>query len=822
MFKSKIFLKAMLIVSSIIVVYTMAIYLFAIPKIDDSIQSLEKKKSKEILNKVTILTKNVNKNLQNYKKTALQNHKNELKNLTDTTWSIIQAKYEQSKPQNIGSILKVRGDEFKSNLMSFYNKNKDKMDEKDLKNAIKNYISIHRYNNNTGYFFINKETTTVLHPIKPSLNGRDLKDLKDKDGVYFIQEFVNICNKKNAGIVKYKWENPKTKHIEDKITYVFKFEPYGWIIGTGEYYSVLKKRLQKEVIELVNKLRYADNNYFFISDYHSVLISHPYLQGKDFSNVIDKKGNLIVPPMVKIAREKGEGFTSYWWKKNKKDNKIFEKLSFSKDFPDWKMVIGTGVYIDDINKEVAKRKKELMQQLRQIVKTTKIGKTGYLYIFNGDAKMLIHPNSNVDGKNFSKLKNPTKGTYIFDDLLEASKTTKELIYKWDKPTDKGNYIYDKVSWIEYIPELDWYVVSSAYLDEFKESSNEVVNFITILALFIFVVSVIYSFMFFRNLLIPILNISQLALKVTGGNYDVRCTLDRDDEMGILSKEFNKMVEKIRDNIENLDIKVKEKTKELSKSNKNIKDSIEYASIIQQAILPSIDILDNYTKDNFVIWQPRDIVGGDIYFIVELKSKNEILIMVIDGAGHGVPGAFVTMLVKAIETQIVSRIKDGLLKPSPAKILEYFNKSIKTMLKQKKGSKSNAGFDGGILYYNKTTKECKYAGAKTDLYIIDDDKLNIINGDKKNVGFVRTKIDQKYTEHTVDIKEDTRLYITTDGIFDQEGENKARYGIDRFESKIVEVSEEPFDIQKNLILDSFNEFKQNIRQTDDVTIVGLKF
>jgi len=95
MFKSKIFLKAMLIVSSIIVVYTMAIYLFAIPKIDDSIQSLEKKKSKEILNKVTILTKNVNKNLQNYKKTALQNHKNELKNLTDTTWSIIQAKYER-------------------------------------------------------------------------------------------------------------------------------------------------------------------------------------------------------------------------------------------------------------------------------------------------------------------------------------------------------------------------------------------------------------------------------------------------------------------------------------------------------------------------------------------------------------------------------------------------------------------------------------------------------------------------------------------------------------------------------------------------------
>ncbi len=274
--------------------------------------------------------------------------------------------------------------------------------------------------------------------------------------------------------------------------------------------------------------------------------------------------------------------------------------------------------------------------------------------------------------------------------------------------------------------------------------------------------------------------------------------------------------------ENLEIKVEIRTSELQQINKKVRDSIQFASLIQHAILPQQEILDNYTTDNFAKWQPKDIVGGDIYFVVELESKEEVLIMVIDGAGHGVPGAFVTMLVKAIETQIVARIKEGVLNPSPAEILEYFNISIKTMLKQEKGSKSNAGFDGGIIYYNKTTKICKYAGAKTDLYIIDDNKLDIISGDKKNVGFVRTKIDQQYTEHTVSLNKDTKLYLSTDGVFDQEGENKTRYGLDKFEEFLVEINNEPFEKQSMLIMKSFNDFKKEINQTDDVTVVGLNF
>ena len=268
--------------------------------------------------------------------------------------------------------------------------------------------------------------------------------------------------------------------------------------------------------------------------------------------------------------------------------------------------------------------------------------------------------------------------------------------------------------------------------------------------------------------------------------------------------------------------IESQRKELSKVNRDIKESIEYASFMQEAILPSLTPLRNYTQDYFVYWKPRDIVGGDIYFVSELKSQNEIIIMVIDGVGHGVSGAFLTILVKAIETQIIAEINSGKLEASPSKILQYFNKSIKTMLKQDKSSKSNTGFDGGVLYYNKETNICKYAGAKTDLYLIQNNQLEIIKGNRKNVGFVRTKIDQKYKEHKVYIEKGTKLYISTDGIIDQEGLNNSIYGKERFQDLLLKNNHQPFINQKDIITESFFTFKGSYKQSDDITIFGIVF
>jgi len=249
MFKSQIFLKAMLVVVSVIFIYTLSISIFVIPKIDKSIYNLEEKNAKEILKKVVVITQNVANDLKTFQQNALQRHKLELKNLTDTVWSILKTKYEQSKPENLHQVLKKRGDMFKKNLVHFYNINKNKMDEKQLKEAIKNYTKIYRHNSlNTGYFWINDiNATMIMHPISSHLDGQNLWDYQDPNGVYLFRDFVLTCKKYNSGIVKYQWMNPDSGKVEDKISYVFLFKPFNWIFGTGEYYSVLKRKFKNEV-----------------------------------------------------------------------------------------------------------------------------------------------------------------------------------------------------------------------------------------------------------------------------------------------------------------------------------------------------------------------------------------------------------------------------------------------------------------------------------------------------------------------------------------------------------------------------------------------
>ena len=268
--------------------------------------------------------------------------------------------------------------------------------------------------------------------------------------------------------------------------------------------------------------------------------------------------------------------------------------------------------------------------------------------------------------------------------------------------------------------------------------------------------------------------------------------------------------------------IEKSKKELAKLNKNIQDNINYALLIQSAILPHEDIIDKFFDDNFIFWRPKDTIGGDIYFIKELND-DEILVMVIDGAGHGVSGAFVTMLVKAIENQIIELIHSKNLKPNPAEIMRYFNKNLKIMLRQfDKNSKSNVGFDGGILYYNKKTQDIIFSGAKTDLYLIDDNSnLEIIKGDRKSVGFKRAKLEQKYTAHAIRAKKGLKLYLSTDGIFDQEGALDQFYGKKRFEKFLLKNNRLDMPTQKSLLVDSINTYKAQNEQNDDITAIGLK-
>lgn len=263
--------------------------------------------------------------------------------------------------------------------------------------------------------------------------------------------------------------------------------------------------------------------------------------------------------------------------------------------------------------------------------------------------------------------------------------------------------------------------------------------------------------------------------------------------------------------------------EIEKIHKNTKSSIEYASLIQHGIVPEDRLLEKYFSDSFAFWEPKDIVGGDIY-LFDAINEDECLLYVIDCTGHGVPGAFVTMLVKAIERQVSSKINHNTMEQiSPAWILSYFNRTIKILLSQdNKDSLSNAGFDGGIIYYNKKQNIIKFAGAETPLFYMQDDELQMIKGSRHSVGYKKSDINFEFKEHTLEIKEGMKFYLTTDGYLDQNGGEKGFcMGKTKFKNIIIQNNQESFSLQKERFQQSLKEYQNSYIRNDDVTVVAFK-
>jgi len=269
-----------------------------------------------------------------------------------------------------------------------------------------------------------------------------------------------------------------------------------------------------------------------------------------------------------------------------------------------------------------------------------------------------------------------------------------------------------------------------------------------------------------------------------------------------------------------DVTVLEKAKlEIETLHYQTQDSIEYASIIQRAILPSEKILEKHFQDYFTLWQPKDTIGGDLYFAEEI-NENELLVMVIDCTGHGVPGAFVTMLVKALYQQVRSTLGHS-NQLNPSFMLSQFNQNIKHLLHQENiNSQANVGFDAVILHSNKSNNTVTFAGANLPLFVFIDNQLTMIKGDRHSIGYKQSNPAFEFTDHVINISSKTKLYITTDGYIDQTGGFKGFcYGNKNFRQLLEHISNLPFSEQKQSMLETLQEYENE--RKDDVTVIGMQ-
>ena len=271
--------------------------------------------------------------------------------------------------------------------------------------------------------------------------------------------------------------------------------------------------------------------------------------------------------------------------------------------------------------------------------------------------------------------------------------------------------------------------------------------------------------------------------------------------------------------------IKKQKNTVDRQNKNIKASIRYAETIQQAILPDISLIDK-CFESFLIFRPKDIVSGDFYWLSKSGSyksdKGSFYIAVIDCTGHGVPGAFMSMIGNSLLNEMVNERKIE----SPDEILELLNKSIRKSLRQDQ-TDNNDGMDLILCRFDKFNSDgmkMTFAGAKRPLYIIhkDNPKLMKLKGDRKSIGGIEdSKNKIRFKNQEVHLKKGDCLYLSTDGIIDQNGPNRKRFGSNRLETLISDCYKLPVKEQEEFIIKELSNFMQSEEQRDDITLLGLR-
>jgi serine phosphatase RsbU (regulator of sigma subunit) len=245
-------------------------------------------------------------------------------------------------------------------------------------------------------------------------------------------------------------------------------------------------------------------------------------------------------------------------------------------------------------------------------------------------------------------------------------------------------------------------------------------------------------------------------------------------------------------------------------------SIEYAQTIQQAILPHEDQLSKFFKEHFVVFLPKDIVSGDFFWFS--AYQNIVFAAVIDCTGHGVPGSFMSLIGNTILNQIVNEWHTH----DPALILEYLNEKIRTALQQNEiHSKAHASMDVCFVKINLATRKATFAGANRPLLIIQNGKLVKITGDKKSVGGFQREVKRYYTNQEINLESNSCLYLTTDGYIDQMNNEKRKFGPNQLFNILEENHQKPMHLQRDILVNTLDLFKQSEEQIDDICILGLK-
>jgi len=260
-------------------------------------------------------------------------------------------------------------------------------------------------------------------------------------------------------------------------------------------------------------------------------------------------------------------------------------------------------------------------------------------------------------------------------------------------------------------------------------------------------------------------------------------------------------------------------RELELKNTDVTDSINYAKRIQYAVLPQEETIYRSIPLSFIYYKPKDIVSGDFFWFHEI-NRDEYILVCADCTGHGVPGAFMTVIGSSLLNQTVIDNKIY----SPSKILSELDNQINFTLKQQKDTSVSVqdGMDMTLIKVNKLKKEIIITAAKRPVIYIKNKELQEIKGSKFSIGGMRSG-EKLFNETIINFEEDDMLYLFTDGYIDQFGGEKAKkFSSKRLRELFLEIHKLPMLDQKNKIGKTITDWQGNLEQIDDMLVMGIKF
>lgn len=381
--------------------------------------------------------------------------------------------------------------------------------------------------------------------------------------------------------------------------------------------------------------------------------------------------------------------------------------------------------------------------------------------------------------------------------------------------------------------------------------KELLKLLVLLSLTLFVV-ILAIYRKVKVITQPIKKLVENVDRITGGHLGERAEVLGNNEIARLSVKFNMMIDELEKYYNELEQMVKDRTAKienqkmeiqiqsdvlreqkdkLSESNKqlqsayeeidlqkrHIMDSIYYARRIQTAILPSPDFMKSNLKDFFILYRPKDIVSGDFYWFH--TSGEKIMVAAVDCTGHGVPGAFMSIvghnqLNYAVNVKMAGKADE---------ILNELNRGvIETLHDQGQGSVVKDGMDLALCVFDRQMSRVEFAGANNPMVLVRDGVLTQYKGDKFPIGAYDGSRPQIFTKVDLDLRRGDMIYIYSDGYADQfGGPDDKKYTTRKFRQLLLDICDKPLDQQHDMLEESLSAWMEGYEQVDDILVIGIR-